>query len=388
MKVMMVLSRVPYPLNKGDKLRAYHMLRQISASHQVYLFCIADQPVPFDVKEHLSVFCTETHYYTISKYESIANCTKAVFSTIPFQTAYFYKADIHKSINEHAERIKPDAAFFQLIRTAEYATNIVTPVKVLDYMDAFSTGYERMAAKSSALIRLLYKLESERLKKYEHKVFSRFNKHLIISQQDKNLIPHEEKSRIEVIHNGVDTTYFSPRQYTKKYDLLFHGNMNYLPNIVCACYIAGSIMPELNRRGKKVTFLVSGSSPGKRVQALAQLPDITVTGWVDDVRSSYAASNIFIAPLQMGTGIQNKILEAMAMGLPCVVSPLAANALGLIHNEHVLIGDSTEEYCNHIELLWKDPVLKNKLVNNALAYTRTSFRWDDETEKMMRYIAN
>ncbi len=385
---MMVLSRVPYPLNKGDKLRAYHMLRHICLNHQVYLFCISDQPVPFDVKEHLNSFCAETHFYTLSKYQSLLNCTKAVFQTIPFQAAYFYKKDIHNSICSHAERIKPDVAFFQLIRTAEYATNVAAPVKVLDYMDAFSTGYERMAAKSSTLMHLLYKVESGRLKKYEKTVFSRFNKHLIISEQDKNLIPHDNKNHIQVIHNGVDTGYFSPRQHTQKYDLLFHGNMNYLPNIDCACYIAESIIPALVKRGRKVSFLVSGSSPDKRVLALARNPNITVTGWVDDVRSSYATSTIFIAPLQMGTGIQNKILEAMAMGLPCVVSPLAANALGLIHNEHVLIGNTTEEYCNHIERLWNDKTLKENLVNNALQYTKRNFRWDDETEKVMLYIAN
>jgi sugar transferase (PEP-CTERM/EpsH1 system associated) len=387
MKLMVVLSRVPYPLDKGDKLRAYHLLKNIGEQHDIYLFCITDTPVPFDVKEHLLGFCKEVHFYTITRLQSLLNCTAAIISSKPFQSVYFFNSGIAYKIAQECNRILPDFALFQLIRTSEYARYCNVPIKAIDYMDAFSIGYERMAVKSPLPTKTIYRVEAARLKKYEEEVFAWFNKHIIISRQDRDLIPHTDRETIKVIHNGVNTDYFTPKEHAKKYDLLFHGNMSYMPNVDCALYIANSILPEMKARGKMVSFLVSGGTPNKSIQKLATRENITVTGWIDDVRTSYAVSDIFIAPLQMGTGIQNKLLEAMAMGIPCVVSELAAKALGLKHMEHVLIGNTTAEYCNHIELLWSDNNLKQKLVINALDYVRKNFRWKEEAEKLMNYIA-
>ncbi|HLP50853.1 MAG TPA: glycosyltransferase [Chitinophagales bacterium] len=388
MKLMMVLSRVPFPLDKGDKLRAYHMLRYLSKYNEVYLFCISEEPIAFDVKEHLLEYCKEIHVFPISRYASLLKCGLATGSAKPFQTAYFYDAGIHRQIDEHAKRIKPNCAFFQLVRTTEYARNIEGATRVIDYMDAFSTGYARMAARSGIFQKLLFNNESQRLKKYEADVFAWFDKHVIISEQDKELINHPDREKIEVIHNGVDAEYFVPSSNTKKFNLLFHGNMNYLPNVDCASYVADEILPELHKRGTAATFLISGGSPNNEILSLAGRRGITVTGWLDDVRSSYAVSEIFIAPLQMGTGIQNKLLEAMAMGIPCVVSSLAAKALNLQHGHHALIGDTTKDYCDHIETLWNNPELNSQLVKNALAYTRENFRWQDKVEKLQQFISN
>ncbi len=383
---MVVLSRVPFPLDKGDKLRAYHQLKQLSKENEIYLFCVNDKDIGFDVREHLLEFCREVHVFRVSKWQSYWSCLSCLFSSIPFQSIYFYSAVFHTKILEEVKRIQPQHVLFQLLRTAEYAKQITGTSLILDYMDAFSAGYKRMAEKSSGMQAWFYQIESKRLLYYESEVFSWFNKHIIISEQDKRMIDHSKAHEIKVIPNGVDVDYFMPHTNSHKFDLIFHGNMNYLPNVDCALYVANKILPLLNKAGQKRTFLISGSSPHKKIRSLESIEGITVTGWLDDVRTAYSAAKVFIAPLQLGTGIQNKILEAMAMGVPCVVSALAANALGLVHNEHVLIGDSPESYGLHIESLFKDEALCKKLTERALRNVQENFKWVDTTQKLQQFL--
>jgi sugar transferase (PEP-CTERM/EpsH1 system associated) len=386
MKLMMVLSRFPQPIDKGDKLRAYHQIKQLAKQNDIYLFCITDTLINEQSRQHLLQYCKEVNVYNIGRPKQLLNLTGCMFSGKPFQSMFFYSAGIHTQIKAAAQRIKPDQLFFQLIRTAEYANDIDIAPKTLDYMDAFSKGYERMANISSGIFEMLYRDEAKRLARYEAEVFGKFNKHSIISEQDRNLMSHPKKNEITVIPNGVDTGYFTPGNKTGEYALLFHGNMNYMPNINCAVYIANSILPELQKRKRDVNLLVSGAAPHPKVQKLGDIKNITVTGWIDDVRTSYNRAKIFIAPVQIGTGIQNKILEAMAMGIPCVVSPLVAGALQLKHGENVLIGDSTAEYCNHIEALLDNPSLYNSIVENALTMVRQNFKWEDTSAALQQLL--
>jgi sugar transferase (PEP-CTERM/EpsH1 system associated) len=387
MKLMVVLPRVPGPLDKGDKLRAYHQLVELSKCYKLFVYCIAETGTPFSAKETLLEFCEEVHTYKLTRRQSVVGAAACLFTGRPFQAGYFYNAQIHAAIKQQFHRIKPDKILFQLVRTAPYRQGLNAPVTIIDYMDALSEGYKRMGDKLKGIAGLLYKEEARRLKRYEAEVFATFDKHIIISEQDKQLINHPERDAIAVISNGVDTEYFSPVRHQQRYDLLFHGNMNYLPNVDCAMFIASQIVPELKRRGRDVTFLISGAMPNKRVKKLGRRSGIEVTGWLNDVRIAYATSKVFVAPLQLGTGIQNKILEAMAMGLPCVVSPLAANALMLQHNQQVLIGNTVAEYCTHIENLLGNPALGQQLTANALQHVQQNYRWHDNVQKLIKFIA-
>src|SRR5690606_5569077 len=144
--------------------------------------------------------------------------------------------------------------------------------------------------------------------------------------------------------------YFTKKSETKKHQLLFNGNMSYAPNVDCALYIANSILPKLKQKGIQANLLISGANPLPVIKNLAN-ENITVSGWMDDIRDAYNSSNIFIAPMKIGTGLQNKLLEAMAMGLPCVTTDLANNALKAKANEEILIGNTDDEIIQAIEQL-------------------------------------
>src|SRR5690606_30283802 len=179
-------------------------------------------------------------------------------------------------------------------------------------------------------------------------MFDLFDHQAIISAQDRDLLYHPLRDQVAVVPNGVDTAYFSPQDTPKAHDLLFTGNMNYPPNIDSVLFLVHQVLPLVHAHRPGTTLLIAGVDPDQRVRDLAtRNPAVTVSGWVKDIRSSYASARIFVAPMQIGTGLQNKLLEAMAMGMPCVTSDLANNAVGARPGEAILIGHEPEEYAAH-----------------------------------------
>ena len=184
----------------------------------------------------------------------------------------------------------------------------------------------RRAQKAPFWQKPFFKMESRRLQRYEAAVFDDFQHHTIITEVDRDLMPVKEKERILVVGNGVDFEQFQYRGQPKKYDLMFAGNMAYAPNVDAAEFLVKQILPRLLPQFPDLRLVLCGANPSKRVQALRG-PHVTVTGWVESMSEYYAQSRIFIAPMRLGTGLQNKLLEAMATQLPCVTSPLAGKPL-------------------------------------------------------------
>jgi glycosyltransferase involved in cell wall biosynthesis len=161
------------------------------------------------------------------------------------------------------------------------------------------------------------------------------------------------------------------------YDLLFTGNMNYPPNIDSVMFLVQKVLPLVRQVRPDTNLQISGVDPSPRVRELARRdPRITVTGWVRDIRTSYATSRLFVAPMQLGTGLQNKLLEAMAMGMPCITSELANNAVGAHPGSEILVGSEAEDYAAHILRLLDDPVESARIAANGLRFVRDRFDWE------------
>jgi len=291
----------------------------------------------------------------------------------------FYNGSIHNKIKKQLRSINPHHIYCQLVRCAEYVKEEYDIPKTIDYMDVLSKGIERRISSSSFYLKRLLEIEAERLKIYEHLMFEYFDTRSIISLQDQALIYHMKRDEIAVIPNGIDTDYFAPKTNMEKaHTLLFNGNMQYQPNVKSAVYLVKEILPMVHKTHPEVTVLISGTSPTKEVLSLAG-DKITVSGWMDDIRDAYNSSQIFIAPMQIGTGLQNKLLEAMAMELPCISSKLANNALKAEPDKEILIGNSKEEYAKLIIEL-----IENKEKGKALAlagkrYVHSTFNWQSAT---------
>ncbi len=269
-----------------------------------------------------------------------------------------------------------------MLRTTEYAKHLYHIPKTLDYMDALSKGIERRIEKTSWFLLPLFKSEYKRLRNYETIIFDYFNNVTIISEQDRGYIRHPEKNKIIVVPNGIDFDFFSPIVKEKKYDLLFFGNMNYPPNIDCAVYIAEKIYPILKYNGLNLKLLIAGATPHKKVLELNKQVDIDVIGWIDDQREVYSESRIFLAPFQIGTGMQNKLLEAMAMGLPCITTDLANNALKAVNNQEIIIANTPHEIYTSIKELLENNDKYMLISSNARKFVEQNYSWQKQTAKL------
>jgi len=386
MKIFVLLSRVPFPIEKGDKLRAFHQIRYLAKKNEVVLCALSDSPDNPEAKKVLSEFCSEVHIIPIRKIGMILNVIKAFFNGNPLQVGYFYRESAHKKINAIIKQCQPDYIYCQLIRVSEYVKDIDIP-KTLDYQDIFSTGAKRQAETSSFLIRQFFMMEYRRLLHYEYNIFGKFNYKTIISLPDRDLLLHPSREEVVIIPNGVDHEYFSPLKRQKKNDIVFTGNMGYPPNIDAARFIADEIFPLVLKQFPAATLLLAGANPHPKIKAL-QASNITVTGWLPDIRESYASSRIFIAPMRIGTGLQNKLLEAMAMELPCITSPLANQALGAIENEEILVGSTAEEYANHIIRLLKDETFADNLAKKGHVFVKREFSWEGSTALLEKLFSS
>ena len=384
MRIFFLLPRVPYPTEKGDKLRAFHQIKQLSRHHEIILCSLNDTVLHKDALHVLHKYVKAVHVISLDKFSILFNILKALFNGRPMQVGYFYSDSAKKQILKLIDQYKPDHIFCQLIRVAEYVKDSPIP-KTIDYQDVFSKGIDRRITLSPFYLKPFLKIEHRRLQNYERMVFDRFDNKIIISEPDRDLIPHPEKDQIVVVANGVDTEFFCPIESDKKYDLLFTGNMGYPPNINAAEFLVNQILPKLLQQKHDLKLLLAGANPNLRVMVLKS-GNIDVSGWVPDMRECYASAKVFIAPMQIGTGLQNKLLEAMAMKVPCITSPLAFQALHARNGEDILVAETPDEYVKHILFLLNNPAKAKEIGMNGHRFVHENFSWEKETAKIEALI--
>ena len=382
---MVIASRFPYPLEKGDKLRLYHQIKSLSAFYEVSLAAISDQDV---LEEHLGEmqkYCTEVKVF---KTHGPLNAMRSLLNRDAFQMSYFYSSPVHKKLQSFHDVLRPDVIYFQLFRTSKYSIESKA-VKVMDLMDCFSYGYGMRSKESKGLKSLFYKLESKRIRANELALQNQFDAYTIISQQDAERI--DLKNEIDIVPNGIDVEFFNnDRSLDQDYDLLFVGNLGYEPNVYAVNYLFEHIYPLTSQLGLKIN--ISGARPGKQIKSYDR-DDFKVFGWVDDIRDAYKRSKVFIAPIFGGIGQQNKVLEAMAMQLPCIVSPEVADGLGIEKVEDYLtIADSPNRFYDAIkeacieELpIYQDKAIKSrKYLEEVRSWTAVNSELNQIFEKLLK----
>jgi glycosyltransferase involved in cell wall biosynthesis len=285
-----------------------------------------------------------------------------------------------QQIKKLITQTNPDHIYCQLIRTAEYVKHINIP-NTIEFQDVFSIGSKRRAQISKGLLRWFFMMEYQRLVKYEKAMFDLFDNHTIISEPDRELLPHSNRQSVAIIPNGVDFNYFTPIKNVKKYHIVFTGNMGYPPNIDAARFLANEILPIVKKTIPDISLLIAGATPHTRVLEL-QSENIHVSGWMPDIREAYSSATIFIAPMRIGTGLQNKLLEAMAMQIPCITSEMANQALGAKSRFEILVGNSAGEFATHIINLLNDKDLAVCIAENGRQFVNSNYDWEAATQKL------
>ena len=388
MRIFVLLSRVPYPLEKGDKLRAFHQIKELSKKNEIIL-CALNPLSNLDKQEafsKLQPYCLSINFLDLPAHIRLWNMALTLLGSKPIQTGYFYNSKAAKEINRLIDTYKPDHLYCQFIRTTEYLIHHKIK-KTLDYQDVLSHGSKRRLSNASLISASLFKMEYRRLVDYERKVFDLFDNKTIISIPDKNLIQHDNKKEIHVIPNGVDHSFFKPIDKEKKFDVVFTGNMGYPPNVDAAGYLINEIMPIVWKKIPTAKVLLAGASPSRKVTNL-QSNLVVVSGWLDDIRDAYSSARVFIAPMRIGTGLQNKLLEAMSMKIPSITTPLANDALQAKDGYEILIGKDAEELSKSIIKLIEDKKTYDQLAINGYNFVHNNHSWEKATEKLHIIINN
>lgn len=373
-----MLSRVPFPLDKGDKLRAYHQLKQLSVNHEIYLCCLSDKKVHAKAIQELSEFCKSVEIVQLNKMGILWNLFLALFSQKPFQRWYFYQRKAQKVVDRMIRDSYPDHIYCQLIRVADYVKNYHSIPKTLDYMDAFSKGVERRI-EHSGIMKPVFKSEYKRLVRFEHLLFEYFEGKTIISEADRDWIMHPKRKEIKVVPNGIDTSFFQPIDKQAEYDIVFVGNMSYPPNVEAAKVLVKQILPEIEKIKPGVNVLLAGATPSKQVLSLEK-SNITITGWVEDIRTAYADGKVFVAPLNIGTGLQNKLLEAMAMEKACVTTSLVNGSLKAKDGSEVKVCSMNKEFVDVVLNLLNNDTLRQEIGKNARKFVESNYSWSSSVK--------
>ena len=383
MKIFVLLPRIPWPLEKGDKLRAFNQIKQLAKNNEVVLCALnTDKKVrKEDAFKALQPHCISVTFIDISKLSILINIIKAFFKGLPLQCGYFYNAKAHKKIRNIIKKHKPDMLFGQLLRVAEYIRHENTS-KTIDYQDVFSMGMKRRCDIAPFYMKPFFNMEYRRLKRYEHDIFDDFDVKTIISLPDREHIDHPKKDEILIVPNGVDHEYYTPRECEKKYDIVFTGNMSYAPNVNAVEYLANYILPLVWKKLPDAKMYIAGATPDPRVKKVAS-DRIIISGWLDDMRDAYAQSKIFIAPMRIGTGLQNKLLEAMAMRLPCITTSLANNSLLASEEKNeILVSDNEQELAEHIITLLTNKDKADEIAQNGYDFVHRVYDWGMATKIM------
>lgn len=386
MKLLVVTSRFPYPIERGDKLRAFHQIRQLATRHEVVLVALSEQPVPPDDLAKLTELCERVHVVQRSRLTTLRSLAVAALRGEPLQVGYFQSPRVLAEVRSIIERERPDHVYCQLVRTAEFGRDLPCPTTI-DYQDAFSAAARRRADQAVVGLRQVLRREARSVARYEAEAYAWFDRHVIITEQDRDLLEFPAAEKIEVLPNGVDTDFFHPGEPVgERRDLLFVGNMGYPPNIAAATTLATEILPLVRRERPDTDLLIAGARPARSVQRLAG-DGIEVTGWMDDIRTGYRRGRILVAPLSIGAGQQNKILEAMAMGVPCVTTELVNNAIGAAPDREVRIAATPAEFAQHALALLRSPELQREQAERALEFVRSRYSWDavgDQLDAVLR----
>jgi len=385
LRILVLLSRFPYPLERGDKLRAFHQLRILSREHEVLLCALHEESLKKEWLDEVRPFCKEIRTFPLNRFGQFLQLTNCALGHRPFQVGYFFVPAVKRELERLVADQRPDLIYCQLLRTAPYVEDIKGIPKVIDFQDAFAKGMERRLETDPWYLKPLLRSEMRRLSAYEPQVFAQFDAATIISEQDRDQLSFPGKEHVRIVRNGVETDRFSPSDAPKTEDVLFAGNMGYPPNVEAGILLAHEVMPLVNKVLPDARLMLAGARPTFQVRQL-QNDRVTVTGWVDDMRECYAKAKVFVAPMLIGTGLQNKLLEAMAMRLPCITTPLANNALGAEAGREILIAETAEEFAAAILSLLNDPDRAAALAENGHRFIRERFGWEAQTEPLLRLM--
>lgn len=388
MKILFLANRTPYPPYRGDKLKIHNLAKRLCKDHELYLVTFAQTEEDFTYKPELEKIFKEVHLVSLPKWKSALNCLSAIWDSRPLQVLYFKSAEMESKLQEVLSKHSFDAVHVQHLRMSPYLADSKSIPRILDMPDAFSLYWQRRKnAESNPLLKVFKSLEYKRLLKNEH-VMEDYDMSLVCSKEDQEYLQQEQNiSNVKLLPNGVDLTTFKAgnHDYSHNHTLLFTGNMDYAPNVDAVQYFVADVLPIIHKKFPETSFVIAGQRPVKKVTDLAN-DKVKVTGFVEDIAATYNEASVVVAPLRFGAGTQNKVLEAMAMGVPVVCSNIGFKGLNIKDGEGAFMRTDAQSFADEVISLLCDAERRKQVGQQGIKVITDNFGWDAIAQRLEGYF--
>lgn len=389
MKILFLANRVPYPPYRGDKLKIFNLARRLQGKHELHLLTFAQNEEDLGYKAELEKIFKEVYFVYLPKWRSAMNCLAAAWDSKPLQVLYFQSAALQFQLNSMLQQHTYDAVHVQHLRMSPYLAQRKDIARILDLPDAFSLYWERRKTVKRGLLTTIFEnIEQGRVLKYE-KILEEYDMALTCSAEDLAYLERTHKTgNLRLLPNGVDLKTFTSggHDYTHNHTILFTGNMDYAPNVDAVTYFADAILPLIRAQHPAVKFVIAGQRPVPKVLELAN-DYITVTGFVKDLAAMYNSASVVVAPLRFGAGTQNKVLEAMAMGVPVVCSHIGFGGLGIASGEGAVMQTEPAAFAGSVSDILSSEARRRSIGEAGMQVIRTRFDWNIVAGMLEGYLA-
>jgi sugar transferase (PEP-CTERM/EpsH1 system associated) len=391
-RVLYLCHRIPYPPNKGDKIRAFHQLQAIAKRHEVDVFTLADDAGDLAFQQPLSAYCRQLTVARVDPKVARLRALPFLLTRQPLTVPYFYSGELRAKVRRAVRERSYDRIFVYCSAMAQYVDSAWKIPVLMDFVDVDSDKWTQYATFTRFPFSAIYRREGKCLEAYEREACAKSACIVLTTAHEAELLRRiAPGTRIHVLPNGVDTSYFDPEAVAPcriAPTVIFTGDMSYFPNQKAVTYFARHVLPLIQRSIPEAQFLIVGRNPSGEVLELGQARGIEVTGFVPDVRTFLARAHVAVAPFSIAAGIQNKILEAMAFGLPVVATKRTTQGLSPAVADMVDTGDTAEEMASKVVRLLRDDRLAHRMGMEGRHRVAVEYRWEQSRDRLLQLLEN
>lgn len=388
MKIAFLSHRVPFPPNKGEKIRTFHQIEYLARQgHQLHVLCPVNGHEDIGYLDALGKrYCNSTAH---APNPGRISYLHALLSGRAISVVNFYSSSLQQQLDNLLATQQIDAVVCTASSMAEYVfrSSVLNqpagtrPTLVMDFMDLDSDKWRQYEKLKGFPLSLVYRREARLIARFERRIHDVFDAAMFISQAEVDLFlqSNPDLGKLHVIGNGLDTKTFRPATTPKSANgpiMLFTGVMDYLPNEDAVAWFVEGIWNQVRARHPDAMFYIAGMNPSARVQALQKYPGIVVTGFVDDIMEYFDKAHLFVAPFRIARGVQNKVLQAFACGLPTITTPMGCEGIQCQDGKHVLVASTLEQTLQKIDWVVSHPAEARRIGTHAAELVQRDFSWD------------
>lgn len=376
--ILFVAQRIPFPPNKGDKIRSFNELKYLSSHYDIDCLTFVDDP--FDMHYRTELLSYVRTLKVVRLFKPLAYLKGLVYLLFgrSISQGYFANGSARAWVKQQVTCNRYRYVLCFSFQTAQYVSGLSVR-KIMDFCDVDSVKFAQYAQQAGFPRRAIFALESRRVARWEGQINQEFDASMLVTAEEAALFGRSTKRRnVHVLTNGVDTKYFKPLEITKELAVVFTGDMAYHANVDGICWFCSEMLPSIQNRLPKIRLYVVGRNPAPRVKELANCfpGTVIVTGAVEDTRPFIAKAQLAVIPLRIARGIQNKVLEAMAMGIPVVIPTSIAQSLDGLSQSEAFVFSTPQECIDHIINGFNNPEMLKATGENGLDYVGRNYSWE------------